>query len=89
MVALGAIHGAQDMGLQVPHDLAVVGYDDREFTSFFRPSITTVSLPSHEMGVASAQLLLTFLQGEIQSSTPIEVPGRLIVRESCGAKLVR
>jgi DNA-binding LacI/PurR family transcriptional regulator len=85
MIALGAIHGAQDMGLQIPRDLAIVGYDDREFTSFFRPSITTVSLPCHEMGVASAELLLKFLEGEIQSSNPIEVPGRLIVRESCGA----
>ena len=86
MIALGAIHGAQDAGLQIPRDLAVVGYDDREFTGFFRPSITTVSLPCHEMGEASAELLLRLMSGEIQSSEPIEVPGQLIVRESCGAK---
>ncbi len=89
MIALGAIHGAQDRGVQIPRDLAIVGYDDREFTRFFRPSITTVSLPCHEMGAASAELLLKLFNGEIQSSEPVEVPGQLIVRESCGAKLVR
>ena len=87
VIALGAIHGAQDMGLQVPRDLAVVGYDAQEFTGFFRPSITTVSLPCHEMGIASAELLLRLMNGEIQSSEPIEVPGQLIVRESCGPSL--
>ena len=88
MIALGAIQGAQDMGLQIPQDLAVVGYDNLEFTGFIRPSITTVNLPCHEMGIASAELLLRLMNREIHSSEPIEVPGQLIVRESCGAKPV-
>jgi DNA-binding LacI/PurR family transcriptional regulator len=89
MIALGAIQGAQDRGLHVPRDLAVVGYDDREFSSFVRPSISTVSLPCHEMGAASAKSLLTMMAGEIQNSEPIAVSGQLIVRESCGARPVR
>ncbi len=43
LMALGAIYALQDAGLNVPADVAVVGYDNRDFTKVFRPKITTVS----------------------------------------------
>ncbi len=89
LIAMGAIHALQDRGLRVPQDIAVVGYDDREFTSFVRPAITTVTLPAHEMGEAAARLLLSMMKGELKSSKVVEVRGRLLVRESCGAGLSR
>lgn len=84
-IAVGAIQGTQDMGLRVPQDLAVVGYDGREFSSFFRPSITTVYLPCYEMGQKSAEMLLKVINEEINLFQPIEIQGNLIVRESCGS----
>jgi LacI family transcriptional regulator len=45
LMALGAIDAIQDAGLNVPKDVAVVGYDNRDFTRIFRPKITTVSMP--------------------------------------------
>jgi len=89
LLAMGAIHALQDRGLLVPQDIAVIGYDDRAFSSFVRPAISTVTLPAYEMGEEAASLLLRMMKGEITSSKAVEVRGRLLVRESCGASLSR
>jgi DNA-binding LacI/PurR family transcriptional regulator len=85
LMALGATYALQEAGLRVPQDIAVAGYDNRDFTGFVRPSITTVSLPCYEMGKTAAKLLLGFINGKVREAEPIEVLGSLIVRESCGA----
>jgi DNA-binding LacI/PurR family transcriptional regulator len=85
-MALGAIYAIQDAGLNVPKDIAVVGYDDREFASFSKPTITTVCPPSFEMGQLAAQLILNRLENQIEIEDPIRVQGKLIIRESCGAE---
>lgn len=89
LLAMGAIHALQDRCLLVPQDIAVIGYDDRAFSSFVRPAISTVTLPAYEMGEEAASLLLRMMKGEITSSKAVEVRGRLLVRESCGAGLSR
>jgi LacI family transcriptional regulator len=85
LMALGAIYAIQNAGLRVPEDIAIVGYDDREIASISRPTITTVSLPCYEMGEIAAQLLLQRLKDQIDKLEPIQVRGKLIVRESCGS----
>ena len=86
LMALGAIYAIQDAGLNVPKDIAVVGYDDRDLASFSNPTITTVCPPSFEMGQLAAQLILNRLENQIEIEDPIRVQGRLIIRESCGAE---
>ncbi len=85
LMALGAIYAVQEAGLDVPRDIAVVGYDDREIAGISRPTITTVTLPGYEMGYVSSQLLLSRLAGQPEPQEPVRVRGRLMVRESCGA----
>jgi LacI family transcriptional regulator len=85
LMALGAIYGLQDAGLAVPGDVAVVGYDNRDFTTIFRPKITTVSLPVYEMGRAAAEQLLMQIAAERRDFEEIKIKGQLYVRESCGA----
>jgi LacI family transcriptional regulator len=85
-MALGTIYAIQDAGLNVPKDIAVVGYDDRDFASFSKPTITTVCPPSYEMGQLAAQLILNRLENQIEIKDPIRVQGKLIIRESCGAE---
>ena len=87
LTALGTIYAAQDKGLRVPDDLAIVGYDDREIAQLARPTITTVTLPCFEMGQASAEHLLALIHNEATSNQEIRVRGQLIIRESCGAAL--
>jgi LacI family transcriptional regulator len=85
LMALGALNTAQSLGLSVPGDLAIVGYDDREIASLVKPSITTVSLPCYEMGLSAASMLHSILKDE-EIAEEIHIKGQLIVRESCGAE---
>lgn len=84
LMALGAIYGIQDAGLIVPGDIAVVGYDNRNFTRIFRPRITTVSMPIIEMGGIAAELLLKHIAEGRKEVEEIRVKGQLIIRETCG-----
>lgn len=85
LMALGAIYAIQDAGLDVPKDMAVVGYDDREIAAISKPTITTICPPCFEMGQLAAQLILNRLEKQIEIEKPIQVEGKLIIRESCGA----
>jgi DNA-binding LacI/PurR family transcriptional regulator len=84
LMAVGAIYAMADANLRVPEDIAVVGYDDREIATIFRPALTTVTLPCYEMGHASARMLLNLLEGAQESGDEVRIRGRLIVRDSCG-----
>ena len=86
LMALGAIYAVQEAGLNVPKDIAVVGYDDREIASISKPTITTVCPPSFEMGQLAAQLILDRIENQNEIKDPVRVQGRLVIRESCGAE---
>jgi len=86
LMALGAIYAIQEAGLQVPEDVAIVGYDDRDFSGFVRPAITTVRMPCEEMGHTSAESLLRLIGGEVDALEPTLIRGELVVRQSCGAR---
>jgi LacI family transcriptional regulator len=84
-MALGAVYAIQDAGLRVPEDVAVVGYDNRNFAKTVRPRITTVSMPVIEMGGVAAELLLKQIAEGRKEEEEIKVKGQLIIRETCGA----
>lgn len=86
VVALGALSAARAAGLNVPDDLAVVGFDDIQSSQYVMPPLTTVRVPAHEIGATSAQMLLNIIQnGHRPASVFLET--ELIMRESCGARL--
>lgn len=85
LMALGAIYAVQDAGLSIPGDMAVVGYDNRNFTTIFRPGMTTVSMPIISMGRVAAELLLKHVAEGRREEEEIKVKGQLIIRETCGA----
>jgi LacI family transcriptional regulator len=86
LMALGIIYAAQEAGLKIPGDLAIVGYDDRDFAGFVRPALTTVQMPCEKMGHVAAEALLSLIRGEVKVIEPTLVRGNLVVRQSCGAK---
>lgn len=63
ILALSAISVAQELGLNVPRDLTVVGFDDVDYTTMFHPFLTSVRQPCYEMGQKSLSLLLSKIQG--------------------------
>jgi DNA-binding LacI/PurR family transcriptional regulator len=86
IMAMGAMYAITEAGLKIPEDIAMVGYDDRDFAAWTRPTLTTVRMPSYEMGQAAARSLLRQIAGEaLEDAT--QIPGELIIRESCGAKV--
>lgn len=58
LMALGCMEALAELGLRVPHDISVVGYDDRSVARSTRPPLTTVLLPHFEMGAVAAELIL-------------------------------
>lgn len=82
--ALGAIFEAQEMGIHVPHQVSVTGFDDWEVTAQMKPDLTSIHIPLKEMGRRVGDYLVGKLQGEpVRHATKIET--RLVVRGSTGA----
>ena len=57
-MAVGALQAASELGLQVPHDLSIVGVDDNIISSYSNPPLTTVRQHSHEIAKQTVELLL-------------------------------
>lgn len=63
VLALGAAKGAFSMGLRVPEDISIVGFDGIEAGEFFEPSLDTICQPADEMALASIEFLFDMIQG--------------------------
>jgi len=80
-MAFGAISALARAGRAVPDDVAVVGFDDDQFSRAARPTITTVHQPAHEMGRLLARHLLALMAGQSVEHVTF-LPTHLVVRES-------
>lgn len=78
--AIAVIDVAADLGLDVPGDLSVIGFDDVPEASTHNPPLTTVQQPMQSLGAAAADLLVALMKGESPSPTHIRLPTRLVVR---------
>jgi LacI family transcriptional regulator len=86
-MAAGIVAAATAAGVSVPHDLAVVGFDDTRVARMTRPPLTTVRVPMSKMGAQAIELLCQRIADPKRSPTRISLQPELIVRESCGAGL--
>jgi len=85
-MAIGALRAIYDHGLRVPEDIAVVGYDDIEYAAHTTPPLTTVAVPTEEMGrLAIRQAIAQMEQGEQHVYSTTVVAHSLVIRSSCGA----
>lgn len=82
MIALGVVQQLQEQGLAVPDDVSVVGFNDFDFSSWVRPSLTTVRIPAAAMGRRAVEVLLAADGGAVPEA-PV-FPAELVVRESSG-----
>ncbi|MGN8050919.1 LacI family DNA-binding transcriptional regulator [Curtobacterium sp. 22159] len=79
--AVGVLRAASELGLRVPEDLSVVGFDDVPQASMTTPPLTTVAQPLTELGSRAVDMLLTMLRGE-PASAHVRLPTTLRVRRS-------
>ncbi len=80
--ALGVYQAARALGLRIPADLSVVGFDDLPVAALIDPPLTTVHQPLTEMAAAATELALALGRGEQTSQLGLELATTLIVRES-------
>ena len=82
-VAVGAVLAARELGLDVPGDVSVVGYDDDENVApVMVPALTTVAIPHEAMGAEAMRRLLATLNGAPTVTEQIQLPCPLIERAS-------
>jgi LacI family transcriptional regulator len=83
VMAMGAMDAVRNLGLRVPDDISIVGFDDIPQASLIRPAMTTINQPLEKMGRVATQMLLDLLQHPDKEADRIELPTQLIVRDSC------
>lgn len=85
--ALGVIKAARDIGLEVPNDLSVVGFDNTPESAYYPPPIglTTVDQGLHQMGVTATEMLVKLIEGTELPQQVVKIPTKLVIRSSCRA----
>lgn len=83
VLAVGALKRAKALGLRVPDDVSITGFDDIDIASYVEPALTTVHVPHRRMGAAAAQQLLAMIAGR-HVEPKISIGVRLVMRESLG-----
>lgn len=82
--ALGVLEAARRLGLRVPQDLSVVGFDDTFVAGWSNPPLTTVRQPLHDMGAVALRTVLRLTAGAALDSHHVELATSLVVRDSTG-----
>lgn len=82
IMAMGAICAADEMGLRVPQDISVIGYDNVRNARYFTPALTTVHQPKEQLGVTALDMLLERILSKREQQQTIEVQPTLIERRS-------
>jgi LacI family transcriptional regulator len=86
-MALGAIRAVHAAGLEVPEDIAVVGFDDASFAAVMKPGLTTVRQDKPGLGAAACEALVRMIEETVKEPPVVILPVELVIRESCGAAL--
>ena len=83
VLAIGALKAAKEMGLSVPEDVSITGFDDIEIASLAEPALTTVHVPHREMGRRAAGMLIEMVKNQ---STPdsVELQTDIRLRRTLG-----
>ncbi len=81
-MAVGVLHAAYELGLRVPDDLSVIGFDDIALASFLIPPLTTVAQPIYSIGETAASILLTQMNDPDLPPQSVTLPTALVIRSS-------
>lgn len=82
IMAGGVIDAANELGIHIPKELSLIGFDNRECSFFYIPKLTTMELPLSEMGERSAKILLDIIEEKNTDEKSIKLKCRLIERGS-------
>lgn len=80
--ALGVMRAALELGLRVPEDLSIIGYDNLPITEWLNPALTTINQPLREMASLATRMLLGLSAGETPPTAQVELGTELVTRAS-------
>jgi LacI family transcriptional regulator len=80
--AIATIEVAKELGLRVPQDLSIVGFDNIPESALCSPPLTTVDQPIRTMGQRAIELLVRLIRGEVPQETHVRLATKLVVRQS-------
>lgn len=88
MLTLVILDVLGELGIKVPEDIGLLGYDETEWSKHLNPPLTTVKQPAYEMGSRAAERLFGAIQakrqGEVQVAETVQLEPSLVIRQSCG-----
>ncbi len=82
LIAVGAMRALKAKGYRIPDDIAIVGFDNIEFSNIVEPSLTTIHVPKKEMGQIAAERLFHLIEKKETTPVKIEIATRLVKRHS-------
>jgi LacI family transcriptional regulator len=91
-MAVGALKALRQADLEVPQDIALVGFDDIPIASAIEPALTTVRQPIERMASMAVEVLLSVLETSSEEEAPVQrivLPTELVIRASCNSALSR
>jgi len=86
LMAFGSMAACAHLDIDIPSELALVGFDDIPMAAFVDPALTTMRIDQYKMGQLASELMLERLAKGETEWRQVEVPTRLVVRNSCGAE---
>jgi LacI family transcriptional regulator len=87
--AIGVYQAARELGLQIPGDLSVIGFDNLREAAQLNPPLTTIDQSLQKMGIIATEMLVELVKGKSLPINPAEqghlykIPTQLIIRDSC------
>lgn len=82
-VAVAAYNAAQELGVKIPEDLSIVGFDDGPISKYVAPKLTSIWQPSYEKGEKAAKMLIEALNNNRQPHEGVALDCMMIYRDSC------
>lgn len=83
-MTIGVMHALRERGLRVPEEIALVAFDDFEWSELFRPHLTVIAQPTGEIGAQAVELLLSRLSDPALPPRTLRLQPTFVHRESCG-----
>lgn len=86
MLAISLIGGFNDIGIKVPNDIAVMGFDNISYGSYINPPLSTIEISNYETGIIAVERLCNRLKNPRSEYLHTVLKPKLIIRNSCGEK---
>lgn len=83
VMTMGALRCIKEMKINVPDELAIIGFDDQEWAKLITPSLTVVKQYPYKIGIKAAKVLLSKIKDKDNNLKEHRFPAKLVVRESC------